>query len=211
MWLATSGTEPGMDVGSSSGKTGAQPTAALSPSTAVGGVAAAIALFPSDDPAADTSREVLVDPDGQWPAGPCLPATDEPGRTAFVSGTEHGPEYQRQLAVGWYADDASATAAYDALAAGLTDCAGAPTDSTTSAPSGLGSAGQVIVRAVPAGDGWAEVSTAALTRDGPVLMLVVETATYAAESIPAPAEATSAIDQADRLLDEVCRVDAARC
>ena len=205
VWLAT-------DESSRSGAGTVQSVTATATSTNLAaGPATAIALFPADEVGSvDTTREVVVDLSVAWPLGSCAPMAADRGRVDFVSGAERGPEYVRELAVGWYVDEAAAELSYDAVWAHLQGCA---TNGVTleSAPLSLGTAGLVATLAQPAVDGDVYVSIYALTRLGGVVTLAVDHTTFHDDTVPAPTDATTTLEHAERLVAEVCRVEPSRC
>jgi hypothetical protein len=176
------------------------------------GPASAVALFPDDDVLfADTTREVAVDVAGAWPLGACPTSAAEPGRVDFVSGTEEGPEYARDLAMGWYADDASAHDAYESVWATIQACAESVGATVASAPADLGAESLTATVAKTGTSGEADVSIYVLARIDGVLTMAVDHASFLDGSIPAPADATGTHEQAERLIAELCRAEADRC
>jgi len=161
--------------------------------------------------APDVSRTAAVDVSGAWPLGACAPGAPDRGREDFVSGTERGLEYARDLAMGWYADEASAVIAYDGVLARIEACAASTGATIESAASGLGTAGVLTTVAQPGAGGESDVSIYAITRIGRVVTLAVDQATFYDGTVPAPAEATITRGHAERLLAELCLVDPARC
>jgi len=220
VWFAANGS-PDPVIGSGDARSEAQSVAPSVPrpeptvSIAAGsdaGPASVFALFPPGESLpVDTSREVAVDVAGTWPLGACMPAAAETGRVDFVRGTEQGPEYTRDLAVGWYADDASAASAYDGLRAAVEACASTTGAEIARAPGDLGAASELTTVAQPAVDGVSEVSLYAVTRAGGTVTLAVDRATFQVGTVPAPADATSARAQAERLVTELCQAEPAHC
>jgi hypothetical protein len=211
VWVATHGSTDTVSGGSTSlSATATGPTAAAPNGT---GPASAVALFPDDDDElfADTTREVAVDEAGAWPTGACPALAAEKGRVDFVSGTEEGPEYSRDLAMGWYADDTSAHDAYDSVWATIQACAASAGATVASAPAGLGVESLSATVAGPLTDGEADVSIYVVARIDGVLTMAVDHASFLDGSIPAPADATGTHEQAERLIAELCRVEADRC
>jgi hypothetical protein len=198
VWLATGGAP---DPTSSGSATGPSPTSA----------AGAIELFPADSAPVDVTRSSAVDVAGNWPLADCPSAGPEVGRVDFVSGTESGPEYSRDLAMGWYADAESAASAYDSVWSRIQTCAASSEADLQSAPERLGSTGIVATVASPSTAGQVDVAIYALTRVGEVVALVADHATFYEAAGPAPADATGTVDQATRLLVELCRVEPTHC
>jgi len=176
------------------------------------GRASAISLFPDGEAVApDVSRTAAVDVSGAWPLGACAPGAPDRGREDFVSGTERGLEYTRDLAMGWYADEASAVIAYDGVLARIEACAASSGATIESEASGLGTAGVLATVAQPGDGGVSDVSIYAITRVGGVVTLAMDQATFYDGTVPAPAEATITRGHAERLLTELCLVEPARC
>ncbi|MEJ7725384.1 MAG: hypothetical protein WKH47_00015 [Actinomycetes bacterium] len=176
------------------------------------GRASAISLFPDGEAVApDVSRTAAVDVSGAWPLGACAPGAPDRGREDFVSGTERGLEYTRDLAMGWYADEASAVIAYDGVLARIEACAASSGATIESEASGLGTAGVLATVAQPSAGGVSDVSIYAITRVGGVVTLAMDQARFYDGTVPAPAEATITRGHAERLLTELCLVEPARC
>lgn len=214
--VVVAGTSTGPPTGTSTGTFTGTPTGAAtatSPGTSTQPAgASAIRLFPDAEAVAgDTTRTVSVDVSGRWPLGACAAGPPDRGREDFVSGAERGPEYTRDLAMGWYVDEASAVIAYDELLARVEACATSTGAMIESAASGLGTAGVLATVAQPSIGGWSEVSIYALSRLGGVVALAVDHASFSDLTVPGPAEATTTRAHAERLLAEVCRVEPARC
>jgi hypothetical protein len=206
VWFATSGSS---DPTAGNGST---PSPTETTSASGEGPATAFALFPGDqDLPADTTRSSTVDVEAAWPVPTCEPVAADAGRVDFVSGIERGPEYSRDLAVGWYDGEASATSAYEELWARIQACAASAGASVESAPAELGSAGLVATVAQPSGGGASDVAIYALTRAGDVIAMTVDHASFFDGTVPAPTAATVTLDQAERLVTELCQDVPARC
>lgn len=189
------------------------PSTVVSPTTQPGaGPSRTVMIFPDDEIVeGETSRTVAVDVAGSWPLGACGPVDVDQDRVDFVSGTERGPEYARDLAMGWYVDEAAADRAYTGLRTRIEGCASTTGATVETAASGLGTAGVLATVAQPSIGGWSEVSIYALSRLGGVVALAVDHASFSDATVPGPAEATITRAHAERLLAEVCRVEPARC
>lgn len=172
--------------------------------------AAAVELF-APATTEDVAQESRVDVEASWPVGGC-PLTEAPGadRVAFVVGSERGPEYVQERAIGWYADLAAAEAAYRAVEQAVRSC-GSTEEQVETAPAPLGTEGVIAIVAGPASGGVVEVSSYAISWSAGAVVLASDHSTFHAGSIPAPGEASTTVAAAQRLLDEVCRVDASRC
>lgn len=212
----STGTPPGTSTGPSTGAFTGTPTGAptgTSPGTSTQPArASAISLFPDTEAVAgDTTRTVSVDVAGRWPLGACAAGPPDRGREDFVSGAEQGPEYARDLAMGWYVDEASAVLAYDDVLARVEACATSAGATIERATSGLGTAGVIATVAQPSAGGLSAVSIYAITRIGAVVMLAVDSAAFYDGTVPTPAEATITRGHAERLVAELCLVEPARC
>lgn len=198
------------------GPTTAEPGSASSPSAssatspAPPGPAGAVELF-APATAGDVAQETVVDPGGAWPISGC-PSPTGPGtdRVAFVVGTERGPEYAQARAIGWYTDSAAAEAAYRAIVQAVRGCGSAGTP-VESAAVPLGAAGVSAIVAGAESGGVVEVASYAISWSAETVVLASDNSTFHVGSIPAPGEVSTTIAGAQRLLDEVCRVDATRC
>ncbi len=215
--VVLAGTSTGTSTGPASGTSTGTPTPGTAPGTSTAtstqpAGASAISLFPEGEAVApDVSRTAAVDVSGGWPLGACALGGPDRGREDFVSGTERGPEYTRDLAMGWYVDEASAEIAYDGVLARVEACAASTGATIESAASGLGTAGVLTTVAQPGAGGVSDVSIYAITRIGRVVTLAVDHATFYDGTVPTPAEATITRGNAERLLAELCLVDPARC
>lgn len=215
VWIATSGSPPSSPAGMPTivAPTGAPSVTVPSPTSQPdAGPARAVMVFADGEvEPPDVTRVVTVDVAGSWPLGACGPVDVDQDRVDFVSGTERGPEYARDLAMGWYVDEAAADRAYTGLRTRIEACASTTGATVETAASGLGSAGVLATVAQPSIGGWSEVSIYALSRLGGVVALAVDHASFSDATVPGPAEATTTRAHAERLLAEVCRVEPARC
>ena len=208
----------GSDTVSAGDPSSAPGESAPAESAAAGGLAAAVELFGADgDEAPDVVRETAVDATAAWPVSGCAAAAaPEAGRVDFVSGVESGPEYSRDLAIGWYVDEAAATAAYDALVARIATCAADAGAVLTTGAADLGTRGSFATAAVPldVGDADADAVNAALYASasvGAVVVLAVDHAVFYGGSETAADSPAGSSAQADRLLAEACRTAPDRC
>lgn len=186
--------------------------------------AASAALFPvSKLDSSDTTRESTVDVAASWPVQACPavsavefgsaePGAVERGRVDFVAGTEHGPEYSRDLAIGWYADTAAAQAAYDALAARVGECAAETGARTAAAPwTPTAGAGSLLTVWSTIEGPFAEGSTYAVSVRDAVVVLAADHSEMIVEGPEAPDPFPGTAGHAERLLAEACRVAPDRC
>lgn len=205
------------DLGASSAA--GSPDAAIRPAAAANespslpraaGWAGDVVLFGYDEPV-DSTREGAVDAEGVWPVVSCAPHLGDGGRVEFVSGTEVGPDYARDLALGWYPNDTAAQVAWDGLWARVQECATSTGAAVQSETSTLGGVGVVAVVTEPSVDGLSEVRAYALIRVDSVLALVVDHGSFHDGSVFTPADALTTRESASWLLAELCRVDPTLC
>lgn len=207
VWVATN-RSTGSDLGAGSGPGVSAPMITSTPDS---GPATAVTLFQGDIVEADTSRTVAVDVAGAWPVRTCASAATDTSRVDFVSGTETGPEYSRDLAMGWYVDEVSAKTAYDRIWAQVEACAASSGATLENVPGTLGAQSLVATVAQPGVGGEVAVSTYVITRVDAVVVMAIDHATFRDDSVPAPSEATTTIEHAARLVAELCRAEPARC
>lgn len=162
--------------------------------------------------AADASGDASAGDASPGDAGPADGAPVEVGRVDFVSGTEEGPEYSRDLAIGWYADAAAAQAAYDALVALVGQCAAEAGASTAAAPwTPSATAGSLLTVWSTIEGPFAEGSTYAVAVRDAVVVLAADHSELIVSGPEAPAGFPGTAGHADRLLTEACRVAPGRC